>query len=190
MVYIKSRTTKVFSFIYPAYLTVTSMLPFSINKPDITSRRQVYNDINLDIKLIEPAGYQDPEEVLQAIKMEEITEEKAEEENLQYIGTFDMSHYTNETGAGVPKQEGGKNDRKGNSLVAYDSIAIPRHLFSYLPYGSRVKIVTPDNKVYYGSAVDTGSALNRLNRIDRCVSTYREAEALGVVRNVKIYKIG
>lgn len=122
---------------------------------------------------------------------EELENNLAEQEpQEEYIATLDMSHYTNETGAHVPKYEGGARDRKGNLLVAYDSIAIPKKLYSKLPYGSKIKIVTSDGDVYYGKAVDTGSILNKLNRIDRCVSSYKEAESLGVVKNVKIYKIG
>lgn len=106
-----------------------------------------------------------------------------------FITTMDMSHYTNETGKYVPSYEGGSVDRKGNSLVAYESIAIPKSLYKHFPYGSTIKIVTPDGEVHYGKAVDTGSALNRLNRIDRCVSSYKEAQALGVIKDVKIYKV-
>ena len=100
-----------------------------------------------------------------------------------------MSHYTNEVGRNVPTSEGGSVDRKGNTLVPYESIAIPKKLYKHLPYGSTIKIVAPNGEVYYGKAVDTGRALNRLNRIDRCVSSYKEAQSLGVIKNVKIYKV-
>ena len=106
-----------------------------------------------------------------------------------FMTTIDMSHYTNETGKHVPSYEGGSVDRKGNALVAYESIAIPKSLYKHFPYGSSIKIVTPNGEVHYGKAVDTGSALNRLNRIDRCVSSYKEAQSLGVIKDVKIYKI-
>lgn len=125
-------------------------------------------------------------EIIEVVDMS-ISEEKIEE---TYIATLDMSHYTNETGYHVPKYEGGARDRKGNPLIAYDSIAIPKNLYSKLPYGSEVKIVTPEGEVYYGKAVDTGSVLNKLNRIDRCVATYKEADDLGVIKDVKIYRIG
>lgn len=106
-----------------------------------------------------------------------------------YIATMDMSHYTNEIGSHVPTYEGGAKDRRGNLLVAYESIAIPKKLYSQLPYGSKVKLVYPNGEVCYGRAVDTGGALNKLNRIDRCVATYREASNLGVIKNVQIYRI-
>ena len=124
------------------------------------------------------------------IEIDAINEEETPNQEIEtYIATLDMSHYTNEIGTHVPKHEGGARDRKGNPLVAYDSIAIPKKLYKDLPYGSEVKLVTSEGDVYYGTVVDTGSALNKLNRIDRCVGSYKEVNNLGVIKNVKIYKI-
>jgi hypothetical protein len=109
--------------------------------------------------------------------------------NETYLGTLDVSHYTNETNENIPKEEGGKYDMKGNLLVEYESIAMPKYLYEDLSYGSKIKIIAPNGEIYYGRAVDTGSVLNKLNRIDRCVSTYKEATDLGIIKNCEIYKI-
>lgn len=122
--------------------------------------------------------------------MPQLSSRNGEHEQLELISdSYDMSHYTNEVGKHVPKSEGGKNDRKGNPLKPYVSIAVPKSLYAQLPYGSRVKIVCENAQSFYGVVVDTGGALESKHRIDRCVSTAKEAEKLGVVKNVKIYKV-
>lgn len=106
-----------------------------------------------------------------------------------YIGEFDMSHYCLEQRSGYHICGNSAYGCNGDKLQPGRSVAVPASVIKKYPVGTKVLAVYPDGSSDNLVIQDTGSALERLHRIDMPVETHEEAMRLGVIKNVKLYKM-